>query len=261
MINIDPNPVLFQISSFRISFYLLVYVFGFLTVLYVLLKAAEKKEISLKKEECYSLIFYSLISILVFARVFHVLFWGLDYYSKYPMEIFYIWQGGVSFHGGLLGGFIILFLFCKKKKLNFWQLADLITLPLIVFLALARIGNFLNSEIIGKPSSLPWCVKFPNISQCAHPIQIYAALGRLIQFFFLFFISKTKKFKHGFIFWLFIFTSGIGRFFLDFLRLDPRYFYLSSGQWLSLSLVALSVFFLINSHKQDISSLKQIIQH
>src|SRR3989344_3505810 len=148
MFTLDINPILATLGPFQIRYYGIVYLFGFLLSLIFLLRARKKGKINLTDDNIYSLIFYGMIGVLVGARIFHVIFWNINYYLSRPIEILYIWQGGLSFHGGLLGAAIAFYLYSKKHKLNLAQLADIVTIPVIFILALGRIANFINQEII-----------------------------------------------------------------------------------------------------------------
>lgn len=247
------SPIIFQLGKIQITFYALVYILGFLLSLYILLKNSE--EINLKKEKIYDLIIFQIIGVLFGARIFHILFWDLSHFIQNPERIFFIWQGGLSFHGGLLGLSIATILFAKKEKINPLKIADILVIPLTLILAFGRIANYLNNEIIGISTKLNFCVKFPNTKNCRHPVQLYAAGGRFILFIILVTIKNNlKKFKQGFLFWSFLFLISIGRFFLDFLRQDARFIYLSAGQWLSLLTLTISITAL-TKYKQDIKRI------
>ena len=251
MITLDINPFLLQFGSLQIRYYGLVFVFGFLSALYVVQRSIKKGYLSLTKEKGYDLIFYLLVGVLLGARVFHILFWGLDYYYAEPLKILFLWQGGLSFHGGLVGAILSLIIFTRKHKLSFWHVADVLTLPAIFVLALGRVANFINQEILGTITQLPWCVKFLQADplHCRHPVQLYGALGRFFTFFLL--LQFNKKHKDGFIFWMFLFLMGVGRLFLDFLREDLRYLGLSAGQWLSNLMGLYGGYVLIRYYKED----------
>ncbi|MDO8459514.1 MAG: prolipoprotein diacylglyceryl transferase [Nanoarchaeota archaeon] len=255
MIPVNINPIIFRLGSFQLTYYALNFLLGFVVSLIVLLQAIKNKKIKITKEQAYDLIILLLIGIVVGARLFHIIFWNLIYFKANPIEIFYIWQGGLSLHGGILGAFIVGIIFTRKNKIDFWKLADILVLPAIFMLALGRIANFINVEILGKVTLLPWCVQFVGIEGCRHPIQLYAAAGRFALFFLLLAISRKKNQKPGFIFWLFITLMGIGRFFLDFLRIDTHYLGLNAGQWLSIAMFIIGSFALIKYYKRDLKSL------
>ena len=238
------SPFIFQINGFGIRWYSLVYIFGFLLSIYFLKK---HKDI-LKDEEIYDFVTYLILGVVLGARLFEVLIWEPGYYFSNFFEIFKIWHGGMSFHGGLIGAVIVTYWFSRKKKIEFGVLADVLTLPGVLALAFGRIANFINAELIGTITNVNWCVNYQNVENCRHPSQIYAASYRFLLFFYLIYL---KSFKPGFIFWNFVFLESIGRFIVDFYREDILYFNLSIGQWSSVVLVIISLFVLIKNYKED----------
>jgi len=207
------NPVLLSIFGLEIRYYGLVYVLGFLLVLFILNR--EKKKLNLSKEGVYDYIFYLIIFVVIGARVFEILFYNPSFYFSNPLEMLMIWKGGLSFHGSLLGIIIWTFIFTKKKKLSFYDITDILVIPGIFMLFLGRIANFINGELVGKVSSLPWAVKFEGNEGYRHPTQIYEALKNLLIFFVLFF---SKGLKRGQLTWLFVLFYGVLRFFIEFMK-------------------------------------------
>ncbi len=224
------NPVIFGFGPLEIRWYGLFYVVGFLFALWWLRKFSK-----LKKEQVYDLMFWIIIAMIIGARVFEVLFWEPAYYFSNPLEILAIWHGGLSFHGGLAGIAVALAVFCKKQKISFYYLADILVLPASLAMALGRIGNFINGELYGTVTNVSWCVKFQSADGCRHPSQIYESIYNIANFFILFALTKykdaNKKVREGFVFWAFIFFYGVFRFVTEFFRQsDVYYFGLSLGQ-------------------------------
>lgn len=243
--NIDPT--LFSIGPFEIRYYGLVYVIGFLLIYYILSK--KRQELKLTKKDIDNLVLYLILAVVVGSRLFEVLIWNPAYYFANPLKIFAIWEGGMALHGGIIAICLVGYYFCKKKKISFAKLADILVIPAVFILALGRIANFINAELVGIITNLPWCVKFPNIEGCRHPVQLYGAAGRFVLFGYLIALKKLKKFKDGFLFWNFILFMAIGRFFCDFLRQDPRLLGLSMGQYLSIIMFAIASYVLIRHYK------------
>ncbi|MBI2107120.1 prolipoprotein diacylglyceryl transferase [Candidatus Woesearchaeota archaeon] len=240
------SPFIFQINGFGIRWYSLVYIIGFLLVIYFLKK--HKDSLKLNEEEVYDFVTYLIVGVVLGARAFEVLIWEPSYYFSNLVEIVKVWHGGMSYHGGLIGAMVVTYLFCRKKKIEFGVLADILTLPGVLALAFGRIANFVNSELIGTVTNVNWCVKYSNIEECRHPSQIYAAGYRFLLFFYLVYL---KSFKPGFIFWNFVFLESIGRFVVDFYREDKLYLNLSIGQWSSVILVVVSLIIFIKFYKED----------
>jgi phosphatidylglycerol:prolipoprotein diacylglycerol transferase len=218
--------VILDLGFLEIRYYGLFYVIGFLFSIWWMRKFSK-----LKKEQVYDLFFYLILGLIIGARLFEVIIWEPFYYLANPLEIIAIWHGGMSFHGGLVGTFIAGYLYCRKKKIKFWHVADIIVLPASLAMALVRIGNFINGELYGIISNLPWCVKFPSAQGCRHPSQLYESFYNIINFTILWFLSKRKH-KDGFIFWSFVFFYGILRFITEFARFsESRLFGIfSTGQ-------------------------------
>ncbi|MBR9691612.1 prolipoprotein diacylglyceryl transferase, partial [Candidatus Woesearchaeota archaeon] len=216
---------------------------------YVLNK--KKQELKLTKKDVESFILYIILGVILGARLFEVLIWNPVYYFSNPLEIFAVWKGGLSLHGGLAGAALVLYFFCKKYNIKFLKLADILVLPGLFALAVGRIANFINAELVGTVTNAGWCVKFPGYEGCRHPVQLYASAGRFILLGYLAALKNIKKFKDGFLFWNFILFMGIGRFITDFLRDDPRVLGLSMGQYLSIVMVIVAGYVLIKYYKKS----------
>jgi phosphatidylglycerol:prolipoprotein diacylglycerol transferase len=251
------NPVLLHLGPFEIRYYGLVYAIGFLAVYFLFRWLAKKGEIkNFTPEKADIMTLYLIIGTIVGARLLLFVFYYPKTLITNPLEIFMIWHGGMSFHGGVIGAVVASLIFCKKHKVSFYKLADFTVLPLSLFLIFGRIANFINGELVGTKTSVPWCVVFKDYDGCRHPSQLYEAAKNLVIFISLsiLYFSKDikKKFKDGIIFWLFVMMYGVLRFIITFWRDDPRYFGLSMGQYLCIAMVIVSVYFLfrIQKHKK-----------
>jgi phosphatidylglycerol---prolipoprotein diacylglyceryl transferase len=244
------NPTLLNLGPLEIRWYGLVYVLGFLLSVYWLHYLKKKQKINLEKEEIWDLIFYIMIGIIAGARLF-MIFWQPGTYLTNPLNLLKIWQGGMSFHGGLVGSIVGAYLYCKKNHLNFWKIADSLSVPAIFALGLGRIANFINGELVGRITVKPWCVIFPGEESCRHPSTLYAASKRFIIFGWLTFLSFKNQFKPGFIFLNLIFWEGLGRIIVDFYRDNALYYFFSLGQWFSLVMILVSLYFFKKYYKDD----------
>lgn len=158
----------------------------------------------------------------------------------------------MSFHGGFVGIVTAAWLYCKKKKLSFWKMADAMCVPTIFVLALGRLANFINGELVGRIWNGNWCVVFPDYGQeCRHPNMIYSFLQRMIVFGWLFFLTFWKEFKPGFLFWNFVFWEGLGRIIVDFFREDILYFGFSLGQLFSAVMVVAAIIAFVKYYTED----------
>ncbi|MEW5896398.1 MAG: prolipoprotein diacylglyceryl transferase [Nanoarchaeota archaeon] len=245
------NPTLLHLGPLEIRWYGLVYVLGFFLSVGWMFYLKKQGKLGLNKEDVWDLAFYLILGVLIGSRLFEI-FWEPQYYLSNPLNLFKIWEGGMSFHGGLAGIVLACWLYCRKKKLNFWKIADYLSLPAIFALALGRLANFINGELVGRAWNGKWCVVFPEYDNlCRHPSMIYAAGQRFIVFIWLLFLTFKDRFKEGFIFWNFVFFEGIGRIIVDFFREDTLYYGFSLGQWFSLVMVIVSLWTFVKYYRED----------
>jgi len=240
------NPVLLSLGPFQIRYYGLIFALGFILAAFILYYFAKKDEIeNFTQNDVTNFIVYLIIGVLIFSRLFEILFYEPAYYFANPAEIIAFWHGGLSFHGGLVGAIIVGLLYAKYKRVRFYDLADIIVFPAAIGLCFGRFANFINGELWGKISTLPWCVKFQNVDGCRHPTQIYETFKNLFIFFILLGLRSFKP-RKGFLFWHFILLYGVIRFFIEFLKPIGWYFLnLNTGQWLCLVMIAIAVTFII----------------
>src|SRR3989344_4224135 len=245
------DPVLVHLGPLEIRWYGLVYVMGFFLAIAWLKYVQKKGLISLSRDEIWDFVFYMMLGVLIGSRLF-MIFWNPEIYLFNPLNLLKIWEGGMSFHGGLVGIVTAAYLYCKKKKLPFWKLADVMSVPTIFVLSLGRLANFVNGELVGRVWNGRWCVVFPDYGQeCRHPNMIYSFFQRLAVFGWLYFLNIWQEFKPGFIFWNLVFWEGIGRFIMDFFREDTLYLGLSLGQWFSVIMVVIAAWMFWRHYKDD----------
>lgn len=243
------NPTILSLGPFEIRYYGLMYVIGFTIAYFLIYKVAQEKKIKITKEDVADFLFYAIIAAIFGSRLFEVIFYGLPYYLENPFEIIAVWHGGLSFHGGLIGSLVAGFIFCRKKKIKFYDMADITMIPLALGLSFGRIGNFINSELVGRITNLPWGVNFNNeVSNgnpvFRHPSQLYESLKNLFIFFTLWFIRK-KKLPSGFLFWSFITLYGLLRSLVELVR-QPEVMVgpFTMGQTLSIPMFLIGLFML-----------------
>ena len=213
------DPVALEFFSFEIRWYSLSYIFGIIFAWIYCKKflIKDKKILELFDD----LISYIIIGIILGGRLGYIIFYNLDYYLKNISEILMIWKGGMSFHGGLIGVIIATYIFSKKNKINTFVFLDLISISAPIGIFLGRISNFINSELYGRETELPWSIKFQKIDNLhRHPSQIYEALFEgIILFVLLNYIFKKWLYKSpGSISALFLIFYSIFRFFIEFTR-------------------------------------------
>lgn len=219
---------------------------AFLIGSWLVFKKATKKEIDQRK--IFWLIIFIFLGGLVGSRLAYLLQFP-EYYLSHPSEIFRIWLAGLMLYGGLSGGLIVGWIYVKKSKLNFWQIADLVTPAIALGIFISRLGCSLINDHQGAITSLSWAIQWPD-GALRHPVAEYLALNGLIMFLVLWFWRARLK-KPGQLFIIFLCWYSISRFLLDFTRAsdtplaDPHYSGLFISQWLSLFIIIGLVVFLI----------------
>ncbi|MBI4148858.1 prolipoprotein diacylglyceryl transferase [Candidatus Woesearchaeota archaeon] len=248
------NPVLFHLGPLQIRWYGIIFLLGFIITYFWLQQERKQGRLALSSDDISDLLFYLFLGVLIGARFFAVFIWEPAYYFSHPGKILAVWEGGLAFHGGLIGAALAGWLFARKKNIPLAQLADTLTLPAVLGLALGRIANFINGELWGTVTTVPWCANVPGIEGCRHPAQIYYALKRFLVLGILLLIAR-KAHKPGFLFWNMITLFGIGRFFIDFFKDDPIIGLLTMGQYLSILMAVAGCIALFRYYRTDVLQL------
>ena len=218
------NPVIFELGIFTLRWYSLAYlvgiIFGWWYGKKIIILIDKKLNSNLKINLFDDYITFVIIAIIVGGRLGYVFFYNFNYFFSNPLEILFIWKGGMSFHGGLLGIIIATIFFSHKKKLNELTLLDTVSCVAPVGIFFGRLANFVNGELYGKPTDLPWAVTFPLIDyQGRHPSQIYEALLEgVLLFLILNIVIKKNKYKQGECAALFLIFYSIFRITSEFFR-------------------------------------------
>ena len=219
------DPVIFSMGPLQVRWYGLMYVLGFAASL-ILVKYQIKK-FDFKEFDAHfeNLNLVLIISLVLGGRLGYVLFYNLPYYLKHPLEILATWQGGMSFHGGMLGLIIGAVIFCRKNRLDFWRVIDLYGVTIPIGLGLGRIGNFINGELYGRATDVPWGMVFPGGGPYPrHPSQLYEAfLEGVVLFIVLWFLKEKQNppsvsWPYGSMGALFLILYGVFRIFIEFFR-------------------------------------------
>ena len=214
------NPIFIDLGVFQIKWYSIAYIvgiiLGWIYAIKIIKEMTRKHNFTMIKQEVFGdLIIYLIIGIILGGRLGYVIFYNFEYYSKNLFEIFKLWEGGMSFHGGLLGVIIAIIVFSKIRRINFFYFADIICCATPIGLFLGRIANFINGELYGKISTLPWAIIFPYGGDVArHPSQIYEAiLEGMVLFILINFFALKKKLllKTGYVSGLFLIFYSIAR--------------------------------------------------
>jgi len=252
----NADPILFSFGPLQLHWYGLLFAAAILLGLEFMkwvYRLENKDESTIEP-----LFLYAVVGIVIGARLGHVLFYDPDYYFAHPMKIFAVWEGGLASHGGGLGVLIALYYGCKKYKTDFLWLIDRLVIPTALFGFFVRMGNFMNSEILGKPSELPWTIVFQRVDMLPrHPVQLYEAFSYLLIFFVLAFIYKRnyKRLQKGFLFGLFLVLVFSARFLIEFVKVRQADYTLgvdlTTGQLLSIPFFIVGLGFMLWSYKKS----------
>lgn len=253
------NPSLIEIGSFKIQYYAVTWLLSAVLIYLFLSRNKIITDIGLNKDDVNDMVFlYGLFfGAMCGGRIGYMFFYGSDQLIADPLSLFYVWQGGLSFHGGLLGVIISLLVFCKRKEIEFLRLMDGVALSMPIGLGLVRIGNFLNGELYGRATNGEWGFIFPTdpFGLLRHPSQLYESFGEGIALFLILLaISKLTKLK-GIVSSCFLIFYGLIRFIIEFYRQpDAHIGYvafdsLSMGQILCLPMILIGMIMFIYSRK------------
>jgi phosphatidylglycerol:prolipoprotein diacylglycerol transferase len=249
------DPVALSLGPISIHWYGLMYLFGFFGVW--LLGRYRATRFGWTKDEVEDLLFYGAIGVIVGGRVGYILFYDLANYINEPINIIRIWQGGMSFHGGLLGVLIAFWYFAHKTNRHYFAVSDFIAPIVPIGLFTGRLGNFINGELWGSVSNVPWAIVFPTGGPLArHPSQLYEAfLEGIVLFIVLWFFSQRAR-PLGAVSGLFLVGYGCFRFLIEFVRVPDQqlghlaFGWLTMGQILSTPMIVLGVFFMCSAYKR-----------
>ncbi len=252
------DPVFFHLGPLELRWYGLMYVLSFIAAYFLIMAGVKRKNMPLTKDDLADLIFYMALGVILGGRIGYILFYNISYYIDHPLKVFSVWEGGMSFHGGMLGTVVSGCYFAWKKKIAFFQLADLCVTVVPIGLGLGRIGNFINGELYGRATSVSWGMLFPGGGNMPrHPSQLYEAfLEGPVIFTILWLLQRKKNLPVGVIFWTFISLYGAFRFLVEFSREpDSQIGYLlgifSMGQFLSFPMLLLGVGMIYICYKRD----------
>jgi len=249
------DPVAIQIFSLEIRWYSLAYIIGILLG-WILSKRIFISDLNLR-EKFDDFITYIILGIIVGGRLGYVFFYNFNYFSNNLIDIFKVWEGGMSFHGGLIGVIITSIWFAKKNNQNAFNYLDIVSLVAPIGIFFGRIANFINSELYGIETKLPWAVKFIQVDNLyRHPSQLYEAFceGIILFIILLYFRNKGLMKIPGLISGLFLFFYSIFRFLIEFLRVpDEQLGYLfvnlTMGQIISLIFLLIGIYLIVAKYE------------
>lgn len=252
------NPNIIQIGIFQIRWYSLAYILGIILGWLTILYFNKKDKIFDKTKFSDDFFVYAILGMIIGGRLGYVLFYNFSYYLSNPLEIFAVWRGGMSFHGGLLGCTVSAYLITKKYNVDLLKFADLCSVAAPIGLFLGRIANFVNMELYGKTTEVPWGIVFPNAGDLPrHPSQLYEAfLEGAVLFVLLFCLANFTKIrkKKGCLTGLFFIFYSLSRIFIEFFRepdIQVGYIFnsVTMGQILSVPILIFGIYLLLRNKK------------
>lgn len=253
------DPVAIHLGSFGIHWYGLMYLLGFIVFIWLgrkRLRALNQPGWDDKFLD--DLLFYGVLGVVLGGRLGEVLFYNPGYYFSHPLKILAVWEGGMSFHGGFLGVLLAMVLFARSRKIQWLVLMDFIAPLVPPGLAFGRLGNFINGELWGRPTDVPWAMIFPQVDSIPrHPSQLYEFAMEGVALFALLWWYSGKPRPTGAVSGLFLIGYGSFRFIGEFTR-NPddgifglMTFGISMGQWLSLPMIIVGIVMMLWAYKQE----------
>lgn len=213
------DPVFFQIGPLQFRWYGLMYILGFLCAYFIVIRTVRRKGYDLSRGEIEDVFSYCIAGLIIGARLGYCFFYNFSYFISHPLKIVAVWEGGMSFHGGLIGLILAGIIFARVHDKPFLMLADLGALAAPPGLFFGRIGNFINAELYGRVTDMPWGMVFPYAGGLPrHPSQLYEAFFEGIVLFAVLYAISRKSVARGVIIAWFLILYGVMRFFLEFFR-------------------------------------------
>lgn len=241
------DPIIFRVGPLAVRWYGMMYLLGFVAGYIIIRRLARLRNLPLEGEKLSDLLFYAVLGVILGGRLGYVLFYNLSFYLQHPLQIFAVWEGGMSFHGGMLGVIAAASMFCLRQDLPLLLTGDVMVTAATVGLGLGRIGNFINGELYGRVTDLPWGMVFPGAGALPrHPSQLYEAfLEGAVLFSILWWLNR-RRVAAGVPFFTFFLLYGVFRFTIEFFRQpDAHLGFLwggaTMGQLLSLPMVLLGL--------------------
>lgn len=252
------DPVMIAIGPLKIHWYGVMYLIGFASALLLARPRAQKMQVDWSTETLHDILFYGMLGVIIGGRIGYMLFYGWPQFAADPVSLFRIWEGGMAFHGGLVGVIVALFMFSAMKKINPGDVFDFLAPLVPIGLGAGRIGNFINGELWGRTTQLPWGMIFPDAGPLPrHPSQLYEFLleGIVLSVILWWFIQKPRP-RYA-VTGLFLLFYGLFRFFIEFLR-EPdsqigfiAFDWLTMGQLLSVPMILAGIVFLYYAYKKS----------
>jgi len=245
------DPVAISVGPLAIHWYGLTYLFGFVVGLLLARYRASKPDSGWKVDELGDVLFYIALGVILGGRLGSVLFYNTEAFLANPIILLKIWEGGMSFHGGLIGVLIAFYLYGRSTNRTFFEVADFLAPIFPIGLGAGRIGNFINGELWGRITDVPWGMVYPHVGpEPRHPNQIYQFIGEGIIFFLLIWFWSSRPRPRMAVSGFFLLFYGVYRFMIEFVREPDAHLgfiafgWLTMGQLLSFPMIAIGILFM-----------------
>ncbi len=255
------DPIAFQVFGLAVRWYALAYISGLMAGWGYIVLMVRRSPKAMTADQVGDFFAWAILGVILGGRLGYVIFYMPGYYLFHPIEIFYVWQGGMSFHGGFLGVCGAVILFCRKRKLQLWAVADLVAAAAPIGLLLGRIANFINGELFGRTTDAPLAMVFPGGGPLGrHPSQLYEAALEGLTLFIILFIAVhffNARRRPGLITGLFLIGYGLARIFVEFFRepdahIGALFAFVTMGQILSLPLIGAGIWSVVLSRRRPL---------
>ncbi|MEX5214200.1 MAG: prolipoprotein diacylglyceryl transferase [Nitrospiraceae bacterium] len=237
------SPIIVQIGPLALRWYGLMYLIGLTSAYFFIRNRVTKQRLPMSVDHVYDMIVFGALGVFLGGRLGYVLFYNLAYYLQNPLKVVAVWEGGMSFHGGLIGVIAALILFSYRRGIPFITIADLAAAATPIGLGFGRLGNFINGELFGRPADVPWCMVFPaGGPECRHPSQLYEAVLEGALLFTVLWLISRRPVPPGTLCGSFLVGYGLCRVIVEFFREpDPQMGFIfgqvSMGQALSTPMI------------------------